>query len=171
LKFARGFFGAVVLTGLLFATAPEAQAQDLAAKTARVRELVGETGQTRFVTPAPGSRSTVLAVDTSTALFFFLERGSVRGTVINEFYAALDAGDMEGAYQIFNGNSIITVRATDYGWNGLGVPFVAASGNEIADVLFKDMGGTFRRAESISAEDLAMYEELLDAVIAALEGS
>jgi hypothetical protein len=164
-------FGLVLLAGTLLVTAQEAQAQDLAAKTERVRELVQATGQTRFVTPAPGSRSTVLAVDTSTALFFFLERGAVRGTVINEFHEALDAGDMESAYQIFNGNSIITVRATDYGWNGLGVPFIAASGNEIADVLFKDMGGTFRRAESISDEDLAMYEELLDAVLAALEAS
>lgn len=150
-------------------TVSPAYGQDLQARTERVRELVQARGYSRFVTNVPNSRSTMLAVDVSTSLFFFLERGSVRGDAVGEIYAAIEADDMETAYELFDANAIMTIRATDYGWNGLGVPFVAASGNEINDILFKDMGGTFRRAESIEAADLASYEENLDAVLAALE--
>ena len=78
---------------------------------------------------------------------------------------------MEAASLIFSGNAIMTVRATDYGWNGLGVPWVTDSGSEVDDILFKDMGGTFRRADEISEEDLAGYEGMLDAVLVALESS
>ena len=147
-----------------------AQAQDLAAKTERVRELVQAQGHSKFLTPAPGSRSTIISVDVSTALFFFLERGSMRGDAVQAFYDAVEAGDMEAASQAFTGSAIMTMRATDYGWNGLGVPFTTNTGAEIGDILFKAEGGAFVRAETISEEDLSNYEELLDAVLAALEG-
>jgi hypothetical protein len=160
-----------VVVGPLLIPASELAAQDLEAKTVRVRELVQATGQDKFLIPAPGSRSTVISVDVSTALFFFLERGSMRGDAVQTFYDALASGDMEAASHVFTGSAIMTMRATDYGWNGLGVPLTTSSGNEINDILFKDMGGTFRRTETIDAEDLARYEEMLDAVLAALEGS
>ncbi|NKB89275.1 MAG: hypothetical protein GKS06_13740 [Acidobacteria bacterium] len=160
--------GAVLFASLLVAALP-VQAQDLAAKTERIRELVQARGDAKFLTPAPGSRSTVISVDVSTALFFFLERGSMRGDAIQAFYDALEAGDMEAASLAFTGGAIMTQRATDYGWNGLGVPFTTDSGREIPDILFKAQGGAFIRAETISEEDLANYETLLDAVLAALE--
>jgi len=166
----RGLVVAVVV-GSLFVAAPQTEAQDLGAKAQRVRELVQAQGHSRYLIPAPGSRSTVVSVDVSTGLFFFLERGSMRGAAVQSFYDAIEAGDMEAASQIFTANAIMTVRATDYGWNGLGVPWIADSGAEIDDILFKDVGGTFRRAEQITDEDLANYEVMLDAVLAALESN
>jgi len=160
-----------VLVGSFFVAAPQAQAQDLGAKAQRVRELAQAKGYTQYLLPAPGSRSTVISVDVSTGLFFFLERGSIRGPAVQSFYDALEAGDMEAASQVFTANAIMTLRATDYGWNGLGVPWIADSGAEINDILFKDMGGTFRRADEIDDEDLSNYEGMLDAVLAALESS
>jgi len=159
------------MVGSLFVAAPPTEAQDLGAKAQRIRELVQAKGHSRYLTPAPGSRSTVISVDVSTGLFFFLERGSIRGPAVQSFYDAIEADDMEAAAQLFTANSILTVRATDYGWNGLGVPWIADSGAEINDILFKDMGGTFRRADQIDDEDLTKYEEMLDAMLAALESS
>lgn len=150
---------------------PPAGAQELGAKAQRVRELVQAQGLSTYLVPAPGSRSNVISVDVSTSLFFFLERGSIRGTAVQDFYAAIEAGDMEAASQAFTANANMTVRATDYGWNGLGVPWVTDSGSEVPDILFKDMGGTFRRADAITDEDLTSYEDMLDAVLAALESS
>ncbi len=138
-------------------------------KAQRVRELVQAQGQSRYLVPAPGSRSTIISVDISTGLFFFLERGSIRGAAVQTFYDALETGDMDAASQAFTANAIMTVRATDYGWNGLGVPWIADSGAEIPDILFKDMGGTFQSADQITDEDLANYEVMLDAVLAVLE--
>jgi hypothetical protein len=161
----------VVVAGGLLAAAQTAEAQDLAAKTLRVRELVQAQGHDKYLVPSPGSRSTVISVDVSTELFFFLGRGSIRGPAVQTFYDAVEANDMEAASQAFTANAIMTMRATDYGWNGLGVPMVTESGREIGDILFKDQGGTFVRAEVISDEDLAAYEEMLDAVLASLEGS
>lgn len=155
----------------MFVAAPQAAAQDLGAKAQRVRELVQAQGHSRYLVPAPGSRSTVISVDVSTGLFFFLERGSIRGPAVQSFYEALDAGDMEAAERVFTANAILTVRATDYGWNGLGVPWITDSGAEISDILFKDMGGTFRRADEITDDDLTYYEGMLDAMLAALESS
>lgn len=171
MKNVRNAVVAGLVLAVTIAPAPSAAAQDLETRTQRVKELVEATGSTVFVTPAPGSRSTILAVDVSTSLFFFLERGSLRGDSTQAFYDAYEAGDMATAYEVFSANALMTVRATDYGWNGFGVPMTAASGNEVADILFKNMEGTFRRAAEITAEDLASYEEMLDAVLAALEGS
>ena len=163
-------FVVALFVGSVCVAAPQAEAQDLAAKAQRVRQLVQAQGHTRYLVPAPGSRSTVISVDVSTELFFFLERGSIRGSRrMQSFYDAIEAGDMEAASQAFTANAIMTLRATDYGWNGLGVPWVVESGAEINDLLFKDMGGTFRRADEITAEDLTKYEGMLDAVLEALE--
>lgn len=151
--------------------APQAEAQSLGAKAQRVRELVQARGDAHYLIPAPGSRSTVISVDVSTGLFFFLERGSIRGPAVQSFYEAIEAGDMEAAERVFTANANLTVRATDYGWNGLGVPWIATNGAEIDDILFKDVGGTFRRAVEITDEDLISYEGMLDAVLAALEST
>lgn len=151
--------------------APQAEAQSLGAKAQRVRELVQARGDAHYLIPAPGSRSTVISVDVSTGLFFFLERGSIRGPAVQSFYEAIEAGDMEAAERVFTANANLTVRATDYGWNGLGVPWIATNGAEIDDILFKDIGGTFRRVVEITDEDLISYEGMLDAVLAALEST
>jgi len=171
LKSSLRWFVAALMVGSSFVAAPRTEAQELGAKAERVRELVQARGHARYLVPAPGSRSTVISVDVTTSLFFFLERGSIRGPAVQSFYEAIEAGDMEAASQVFTANAIMTVRATDYGWNGLGVPWIADSGAEINDILFKDMGGTFRRADQISDEDLTNYEAMLDAVLAALESS
>lgn len=155
----------------MFVAVPGAEAQDLGTKAQRIRELVQARGHSHYLMPAPGSRSTVISVDVSTGLFFFLERGSIRGPAVQSFYEALEAGDLEAADRVFTANAILTVRATDYGWNGLGVPWIADSGAEINDLLFKDMGGTFRRADEITDDDLTYYEGMLDALLAALESS
>lgn len=164
----RGFVAAA-LVGVLVAAVPEEPAQDLGAKAQHVRELVQALGHSHYLVPAPGSRSIVISVDVSTNLFFFLERGSIRGAAAQSFHDAIAADDMAAAEQLFTAHAILTMRATDYGWNGLGVPWVTDSGAEIDDILFKDMGGTFRRADEITDEDLTNYEGMLDAVLAALE--
>lgn len=148
-----------------------AQDADSEAKLQRIQELAAARGETHIVTPLPGSRSVVIAADTSTPLFFFLERGSIRGTAIDEFYAALESGDMEAAYDGFLRNSIMTMRVTDYGWNGLGEPMVTESGSEIHDIVFRDVDGAFSRVAEFTEEDQANYQELLDAILAALEES
>lgn len=163
-----GSVAAVFVVNLLVAV-PPVQAQDLGAKAQRVRDLTQAKGHERYLVPAPGSRSTVISVDVSTGLFFFLERGSMRGDVVQDFYDAIEAGDVAAASKLFTANANMSVRATDYGWNGLGVPWIADGGTVVNDMLFKDIGGTFRRADEITAEDLARYEEMLDAVLAALE--
>ncbi len=152
------------------ASAPAAEAQvDQAALIAQIRDAIEARGGGHFVTPVPGSRSGIIAVDTSSSLFFFLERGSIRGSAIDEFYSAYDVGDMDGAYSAFLGNAIMMIRATDYGWNGVGVPMTTASGSEIDDILFKDVGGTFGRAAEITDEDVAEIVGMLETVLAALE--
>lgn len=154
------------------APAPATAQSDQMAMLERVKELVAATGSTRFVSPLPGSRSAVVAVDTSRALYFYLERGAIRGNAINDFYAAYEAGDADGAYQAFLSSAIMMLRATDYGWNGFGTPMTTGSGRDerqIPDVLFKDVGGAFSRAEEITEEDVAGYVELLQTVIQLLE--
>ncbi len=160
----------VATVGLGPSVVADAQ-EDQAALAERIRELVQGTGGEVFVTPAPGSRSTILVVDTSVSLFLFLSRGSIRGNAIDDFYQALNSGDMTAAQRAFNTHAIMTLRATDYGWNGLGEAYMTSSGTEVSDILFKDVGGIFARAEEISSEDIDAYGELLRAVIAALESS
>lgn len=163
----------LTVTAVSIAVMPLRAAQDdQVAMLERIKELVEASGSTRFVAPLPGSRSAVVAIDTSRALYFYLERGAIRGNAINDFYAAYDAGDMEAAYDVFLGSAIMIVRGTDYGWNGLGTPMTTGSGRDerqIPDVLFKDVGGSFARTPEITDEDVAGYVELLQTVIQILE--
>lgn len=155
------------------ALAQEDGASSQVAMIVRIKELLAESGRTRFVAPMPGSRSAVVSVDTSRELYFYLERGSIRGSSIDAFYVALESGDAQAAYDAFVSNAIMILRVTDYGWNGLGVPIQTGTGRnvrDVPDVLFKDSGGAFTRVSEITAEDIAAYEELLQTVIQMLEG-
>jgi hypothetical protein len=138
---------------------------------ARVKELFAAREGKRIVTPLPGSRASVLAADGSSDFFLYVERGSIRGQdTIDTFYERLEAGDMDGAYEVFLQSQIVTLRVSDYGWNGLGVPFTVPAGNEIADVYYRVVDGVFQHAE-INEESQEEYLELLRTVlIPALEG-
>ena len=118
-----------------------------------------------------GSQCIVVAIDASTPLYFFFERGSIRGSAIDEFYAAYDAGDIEAAYAVFRRSAVPTVRITDYGWNGLGVPMTLAEGKQIQDILFRVVDGVFRRAPEIGAEDIVNYVSALRALLERLSGT
>ncbi len=150
-------------------SASAAQDADQKALLGRIRELMEASGQTRFVTPTPGSRSVILAIDVSTPLYMFLERGSIRGAAIDDFYQAHDAGDIDTAFEAFRVAVIPTVRVTDYGWNGLGVAMTTDSGNQIADIVYRSVEGVFRRATEITDQDVANYVAALETVIQALE--
>jgi hypothetical protein len=138
---------------------------------ARVKELFAAREGSRVVTPMPGSRASVLAADGSSDFFLYVERGSIRGQdTIDTFYERLEAGDMDGAYEVFLQSQIVTLRVSDYGWNGLGVPFTTPAGSEIQDVYYRVVDGVFQHAE-INEESQAEYLELLRTVlIPALEG-
>lgn len=162
---------ALVVTTLLTGVAAAGAQADQEALLVRLRELMEATGQTRLVMPAPGSRSVVLAVDASTPLYFFLERGSIRGSAIDDFYDAYDAGNVDAAFDAFRASALPTIRVTDYGWNGLGVPLVTDSGSEVGDILYRSVEGTFARAPRITREDIDAYVSYIELVIQALEGS
>jgi len=153
--------------------APASSVQDdQLAMLDRIKDLLAARGETRFVAPMPGSRSTVVAIDISRALYVYLERGAIRGSAIDDFYAAYEAGDTNAAYDTFLSSAIMVLRATDYGWNGFGTPMTTGSGRDerqIPDVLFKDNGGVFSRAPEITDEDIAGYVELLQTVIQLVE--
>lgn len=138
---------------------------------ARVKELFAARENKRIVTPLPGSRASVLAADGSSDFFLYVERGSIRGQdTIDTFYERLDAGDMDGAYEVFLQSQIVTLRVSDYAWNGLGVPFTTPAGAEIPDVYYRVVDGIFQASE-ITEENKAEYLELLRTVlIPALEG-
>lgn len=156
--------------GLLLLPGPGRAQDDSEALLQRVRDLLSASASQRFITPMPGSRSNVVAVDGSADIYFFIERGSLRGSRIDEFYEQLEAGDMDAAYRTFIGGAIITFRATDYGWNGLGTPWMTDSGTEVQDILFKVDEGTFGRGD-ITEEDSTDYLGLLrDVILPALEG-
>lgn len=161
---------ALTIVSVLLVIATTARAQDdQETMITHIRDLIAARGGGHFLTPVPGSRSNVIAVETDSSLYFYLERGSIRGSAIDEFYAAYDSGDMEAAYSTFLSSAIMMQRVTDYGWNGLGVPMTTESGREIDDILFKDVGGTFARAPEITEEDLQNYVSLLQAVLDALQ--
>ena len=142
---------------------------DAVATLAHVKELLDGIPAKRIVTPLPGSRSVVLAA-TSFDLFLLFERGSIRGGAIDEFYQQLEAGDMDPAYDTFTRNNITSMRANDFGWNGLGVPWENPTGATVEDILFKVEDGLFHRVD-VTAQDAADFLELLrTAIIPALEG-
>lgn len=159
----------VIVVALLLPGGTMAAQENQDVLLSRLQELIADRDEGHFVTPIPGSRSGVIAIDPTSSLYFYLERGSIRGSAINDFYAAYDSGDMETAYTAFLGSAIMTMRATDYGWNGLGNPMTTEAGTEIDDVLFKDVGGAFSRAQEITDEDVETYVALLETVVAALE--
>ena len=138
---------------------------------ARIKELFAARESKRVVTPLPGSRASVLAADGSSDFFLYVERGSIRGNdTIDTFYERLEAGDMDGAYEVFLQSQIVTLRVSDYGWNGLGVPWTTPAGGQVEDVYYRVVDGIFQHAE-INDESQAEYLELLRTVlIPALEG-
>ncbi len=157
--------------GQATAAAP-AGPQDAEATLARLRELLSATESKRAAVPFPNSRSRILTVDGNADFFLYLERDNLRGTeAIDTFYRQLEAGDVNGAYETFARHSLVTMRASDFGWNGLGVPMIMETGAEIQDQFFKNVAGVFRAAE-VTAEDAATYLEFIrDILIPALEGS
>lgn len=160
---------AVVLAAVLVPPRPAAGQGDIPEVLSRVRDLFAVSAAKRIVRPVPGSRSVILAADGTAELYLYLERGSIRGQAINEFYERYEAGDLEGAYDVFTRNSLVVLRISDYGWNGLGVPLVTETGVEIEDVFFRVERGAFRQAE-VTPEDRDNYQALLrEVVIPALE--
>lgn len=162
---------ALAIAAILSLAGSDARAQedDQLTMIEQIKETIASRGGGPYLTPVPGSRSNIIAIDASSSLYFFLERGSIRGSAISEFYEVYESGDMEAAYSVFLGNAILLQRVTDYGWNGLGVPMTTDAGSEINDVLFKDVGGAFSRATEISDEDLENYIALLRAILSSLE--
>jgi len=147
--------------------------QDQAAIVGRLKELLQATETKMIIVPFPNSRSRILKADGNSDFFLYLERGNLRGTEqMNDFYAKLDAGDIAGANDVFTRHSLVSLRISDYGWNGLGVPYERedGSGESIDDRLYKNTDGLFGPAEP-NEEDVATYIEYIqDILIPALEG-
>ncbi len=170
--------GLIAIAAIFFvsvsgATAGEpAGPQDAEATMARLRELLDATESKRAAVAFPNSRSRILTVDGNSDFFLYLERGNLRGTeAIDTFYEQLGAGDVNGAYETFVQNSLVTMRVSDFGWNGLGVPMITEADVEIQDRFFRTVEGVFRAAE-VTPEDAATYLEFIgDILIPALEGS
>ena len=163
----------IVLVSASGATAGEPTGpQDAEAIVSRLRELLNATESKRAVVAFPNSRSRILTADGNSDFFLYIERGNLRGTeTIDAFYQQLDAGDVDGAYETFARNSLVSMRISDFGWNGLGVPMSIESGSEIQDRFFKNTEGVFGAAE-VTPEDAATYLEFIrDILIPGLEGS
>lgn len=165
---------AIVTSSAAGGTAPAAAGQqDAEALLTRLRDLLAQTEAKRMVVPFPNSRSRILVVDGNADLFLYMERGNIRGSeTIDNFYEALNAGDFNGAYQIFEQSSLVSMRVSDFGWNGLGVPMIVEeSGAEIQDRFFRNVEGVFGAAE-VTPEDVATYLEYIEnLLIPALEGA
>ena len=165
---------AVVLVPLVSdvaAVADDGQ-QDAEALLGRLQELLAATETKVVIVPFPNSRSRILKADGSSDFFLYLERGNLRGTEqMDAFYDALDAGDTAAADDVFTRHSLVSMRASDYGWNGLGVPMERADGNgQIEDHLYKTAGGVFGKAD-ITPEDSETFLEYIETIlIPALEG-
>jgi len=147
--------------------------QDAQALISRLQELLAATETKVIIVPFPGSRSRILKADGSSDYFLYLERGNLRGTdEVNQFYGMLEAGDMAGANDMFTRHSLVSMRISDYGWNGLGEPMMRedGSGESIKDRFYKNTEGVFGPAEP-DDEDVATYLEYIETIlIPALEG-
>ena len=144
--------------------------QDAEALISRLRELLLATETKVIVVPFPNSRSRILMADGNAEFFLYIERANLRGTEeISVFYAALESGDMVAAADVFTRHSMVSLRASDYGWNGLGVPFERPDGSDqiIEDRLYKTAGGVFGRVE-ITAEDAARLRDEIRSLRAGL---
>ena len=164
---------AIALVSVSGARAGEpAGPQDAEATVARLHELLNAAESKRAVVPFPNSRSRILTVDGNSDFFLYLERGNLRGTdIIDTFYQQLEAGEVNAAYDTFVRNSLVSMRISDFGWNGLGVPMITETGTEIEDRYFKNVEGVFGAAE-VTPDDAADYLEFIrDILIPALEGS
>lgn len=144
--------------------------QETVDAVAQAKELFAGYEDRRVVTPVPGSRSIVVAFDGSSDFYLYVERGSIRGNAIDTFYEQLESGQIEEAYNTFLQNSVVTMRVSDYGWNGLTQPLTTESGSEIPDVFYSVTEGIFQRVEP-TAEDRATYLELVrEVLLPALRG-
>lgn len=159
-----------ILSVSLSAGAPalaNGEQQDAEALIGRLRELLQATESKMIIVPFPNSRSRILKADGSSDYFLYLERGNLRGSdTMDDFYAKLAAGDMEGANDVFTRHSLVSLRISDYGWNGLGVPMMRedGSGGSIADRLYKNNEGVFGAAEP-TPEDVATYLEYIETIL------
>ena len=162
----------VALVGGVPAVADDGE-QDAEALISRLRELLRATETKVIVVPFPNSRSRILLADGNADFFLYIERANLRGTEeMNVFYAALEAGDMAAAADVFTRHSMVSLRASDYGWNGLGVPFERPDGSDqiIEARLYKTANGVFGKVD-ITAEDAEMFLEYIETIlIPALEG-
>ena len=159
------------LIGGVAAVADDGQ-QDAEALLGRLRELLAATETKVVIVPFPNSRSRILMADGGSDFFLYVERANLRGTEqMDAFYAALDAGDTAGAADVFTRHSMVSMRASDYGWNGLGVPMERADGGgQIEDRLYKTADGVFGKVD-ITPEDAEMFLEYVETIlIPALEG-
>ncbi len=141
--------------------------QDAEALLGRLRELLHATESKMIIVPFPNSRSRILKADGSSDFFLYLERGNLRGSdTLDDFYAKLDAGDMAGANDVFTRHNLVSLRISDYGWNGLGVPMMRedGSGETISDRLYKNNDGVFGAAEP-TPEDAATYLEYIETIL------
>lgn len=160
----------VVLSVSLAGSAPvfaRGGQQDASAVIGRLQELLGATETKVFIVPFPNSRSRILKADGSSDFFLYIERGNLRGTdTMDQFYAALEAKDMTAANDVFTRHSLVSLRISDYGWNGLGVPYERqdGSGESIQDRLYKNVEGLFGPAE-VTAEDAATYLEYIETIL------
>lgn len=147
--------------------------QDAEAIVGQLRELLAATEAKMIIVPFPNSRSRILKADGSSDFFLYIERGNLRGNdQMNDFHAKLEAGDLAGANDVFTRHSMVSLRISDYGWNGLGVPLARddGSGEFIQDRLYKTMEGVFGPAEP-NDEDIATYLEYIETIlIPALQG-
>lgn len=141
-----------------------AQDQEGSSLVQRVQKLFDASERGRVVAPAPGSRSIIVAVDGSSPMYLYLERGSIRGNAIDTFYDQYESGELDAAYQTFLQNSTIVMRMSDYGWNGLGNPMVTEEGTEIDDVFYTVTEGRFQMTEP-SQEDVEQVEEMLETIV------
>lgn len=149
---------------------PGAVAQEPVDAITRAKDLFSGREDKRVVTPVPGSRSIVVAFDGSSDFYLYVERGSIRGNAIDAFYEQLEAGQVDDAYNTFVQNSVVTMRVSDYGWNGLSQPLTTESGSEIPDVFYSITEGIFQRVEP-SDEDKSAYHELVsDVLLPELQG-
>ena len=133
----------------------------------RLKELLAATETKVIVVPFPDSRSRILKADGTSDFFLFLERGNLRGMEpMSQFYAALESGDMELAVELFSQNSLTSLRASDYGWNGLGVPMERTDGSgQIQDRLYKTMEGVPFGQVDITPEDTQTFLEYIETIL------
>ena len=155
----------VPFIGVVPAVADDGQ-QDADAIISRLKELLAATDTKAIVAPFPDSRSRILKVDGTSDFFLYIERGNLRGMEpMNNFYAALESGDMALAIELFTRHSLVSLRASDYGWNGLGVPMERTDGSgQIQDRLYKTVEGAFGQTE-IGPEDQQMFLEYIETIL------